>query len=139
MPFLKVLLLVCSLKAALVPAYQVKINDDGDAWELVHAYARRWQVEQSFRFSKSELAIESCRLWFWNNKMKLLQTVTLIYVFLLSLLDEQLHEKIKMLLRIGCHRTGKQCREASTPLYRFRLALSNLWNQFLSPSLQNSG
>lgn len=116
-----------------------KINDDGDAWKLVHAYARRWQVEQSFRFSKSELAMESCRLWFWKNKMKLLQTVTLVYAFLLSLLEEQLQEKIKMLLRNGCHRTGKRCREASTPLYRIRLALANLLNLFIYSSLENSG
>ena len=40
------------------------VAGDADAWKLVHAYARRWQVEQSFRFSKSELAMESCRLWF---------------------------------------------------------------------------
>ena len=116
-----------------------KINDDGDAWKLVHAYARRWQVEQSFRFSKSELAMESCRLWFCNNKMKLLQTVTLVYAFLLSLLVEQLQEEIKALLRTGCHRTGKRCRVASTPLYRIRLALANLLNLFIYSSLQNSG
>lgn len=42
-----------------------KVENDQQAWKLVHAYARRWQVEQSFRFSKSELAMESCRLWFW--------------------------------------------------------------------------
>ena len=46
-----------------------KINDDGDAWKLLHAYAIRWLVEpdvgaQSFRFSKSELAMESCRRCF---------------------------------------------------------------------------
>jgi hypothetical protein len=62
------------------------ISNDEDAWKMVHAYARRWQVEQSFRFNKSELAMESCRLWFWNNRMKLLQTVTFVYAFLLSLL-----------------------------------------------------
>jgi hypothetical protein len=116
-----------------------KIENDQGAWKLVHAYARRWQVEQTFRFSKSELAMESCRLWFWNNKMKLLQTVTLVYAFLLSLLEEQLQKKIKILLRKGCHRTGKRCREASTPLYRIRLALTNLWNLFLNSSFQNSG
>lgn len=115
------------------------INNDDDAWKIVHAYARRWQVEQSFRFSKSELAMESCRLWFWENRMKLLQTVTLVYAFLLSLLEKQLQEKIKLLLRTGCHRTGKRCREASTPLYRIRLALANLLNTFVYASLQNSG
>ena len=116
-----------------------KINDDGDAWKLVHAYARRWQVEQSFRFSKSELAMESCRLWFWENKMKLLQTVTLVYAFLLSLLEEQLQEKVKKLMRTGCHRTGKRCRDASTPLYRIRLALANLLNILFYSSLKDSG
>ena len=116
-----------------------KINDDGDAWKMVHAYARRWQVEQSFRFSKSELAMESCRLWFWENRMKLLQTVTLVYAFLLSLLEEQLQEKVKELLRTGCHRTGKRCRVASTPLYRIRLALANLLNILFYSSLRNSG
>ena len=115
------------------------VTKDKDAWKLVHAYARRWQIEQSFRFSKSELAMESCRLWFWDNKMKLLQTVTLVYAFLLSVLEEQLQEKIKILLRTGCHRTGKRCRETPTPLYRIRLALSNLWNMFIYASLHNSG
>lgn len=115
------------------------VGNDKDAWKLVHAYARRWQVEQSFRFTKSELAMESCRLWFWKNRMKLLQTVTLVYAFLLSLLEEHLQEKINMLLRTGCHRTGKRYRDASIPLYRIRLALTNLWNMFIYSPLQNSG
>jgi hypothetical protein len=116
-----------------------KVENDKHAWKLVHAYARRWQVEQSFRFSKSELAMESCRLWFWHNKMKLLQIVTLVYAFLLSLLQDQLQDKREKLLRYGCHRTGKRCREASTPLYRIRLALTNLLNLIMNPFLQNSG
>ena len=116
-----------------------KINDDQDAWKLVHAYARRWQIEQSFRFSKSELAMESCRLWFWENRMKLLQTVTLVYAFLLSLLEEQLKAKVEVLLRTGCHRTGKRYKDASVPLYRIRLALANLLNLYFFASLQNSG
>ena len=116
-----------------------KITCDADAWKMVHAYARRWQVEQSFRFSKSELAMESCRLWFWENKLKLLHIVTLVYAFLLSLLEKQLEQKVKELLRHGCHRTGKRCREASTPLYRIRLALSNLLNLLYFNLNQNSG
>ncbi|CAN5913938.1 hypothetical protein BH24BAC1_BH24BAC1_33260 [soil metagenome] len=116
------------------------MKSDQDAWRLVHAYARRWQIEQSFRFSKSELGMESCRLWFWENKMKLLQTVTLVCAFLLSLLDGQLKEKVKQLLRQGCHRTGKRYREASTPLYRVRLALANLLHEFVAYSrFENSG
>jgi len=33
-----------------------------DAWAVVFAYARRWQVERAYRFSKTELAMESPRL-----------------------------------------------------------------------------
>ena len=84
--------------------------------------------------------MESCRLWFWENKMKLLQTVTLVYAFLLSLLEEQLRDKRDQLLRLGCHRTGKRCRNTPTPLYRIRLALANLLNEFSSYlRLQSSG
>ena len=115
------------------------ITNDKEAWRMVHAYARRWQVEQSFRFTKSELGMESCRLWFWKNRMKLLQTVALVYAFLLSLLIEKLKPKIKLLLKTGCPRTGKRCREASTPLYRIRLALANLLNLLSHPAFQNSG
>ena len=32
-------------------------------WDVVFAYARRWQIEMSFRYGKSELAMESPRLW----------------------------------------------------------------------------
>jgi hypothetical protein len=55
-----------------------EVENDQQAWKLVHAYARRWQIEQSFRFTKSELGMESCRLWFWDNRMKLLQIVALV-------------------------------------------------------------
>ncbi len=33
-----------------------------DAWAVVLAYAKRWQIELSFRYGKSELAMESPRL-----------------------------------------------------------------------------
>jgi hypothetical protein len=116
-----------------------KVKDDKQAWKLVHAYARRWQIEQCFRFTKSELAMESCRLWFWENKMKLLQIVALVYAFLLTLLEKQLQEKIQSLLRTGCHRTGKRCKIAPTPLYRIRLALANLFNYLNLSLFQSSG
>ncbi len=116
-----------------------QVKNDKQAWQLVHAYARRWQIEQSFRFSKAELAMESCRLWFWDNKMKLLQIVALVYAFLLTLLDKSLKENIQKLLRQGCHRTGKRCRKTPAPLYRIRLALANLFNQLKQTSFQSSG
>ncbi len=116
-----------------------KVETDKQAWQLVQAYARRWQIEQSFRFTKSELAMESCRLWFWENKMKLLQMVALVYAFLLSLLAKELQPHIQTLLRAGCHRTGKRARKIPNPLYRIRLALANLWNKLNYQTLQNSG
>jgi Transposase DDE domain len=103
------------------------IETAADAWRVVLAYARRWQIEMAFRFGKSELAMESPRLWRWEGRLKLLLMVTLAYAFLLSLLDEQLAVLRKWLLRHFCHRTGKRGREAPTPLYRLRSALSRLW------------
>lgn len=95
------------------------------AWHFIRAYARRWQIEMAWRYSKSELAMESPRLWAWANRLKLLLMATLAYAFLLSLLT--LGELRLWLLRYWCHRTGKRCRDASTPLYRLRSALSSLW------------
>jgi hypothetical protein len=71
--------------------------------------------------------------------MKLLQIVALVYAFLLSLLEQNLKDYIQSLLRAGCHRTGKRCRIAPTPLYRIRLALANLFNQLNLPLIQSSG
>jgi len=110
-----------------------------DAWRIVFAYARRWQIEMSFRYGKSELAMESPRLWKWENRLKLLLMATLVYAFLLSLLDPS-HELLRQwLLRWWCHRNGKRNRDASVPLYRLRSAISRLWLDYRyrppSPSL----
>ena len=98
-----------------------------DAWKIVLAYARRWQIEMAFRYGKSELGMESPRLWKWERRLKLLLMVTLAYAFLLSLLNERLELLRQWLLRYFCHRTGAWGREAPTPLYRLRSALSRLW------------
>ena len=98
-----------------------------DAWTIVFAYARRWQVELAYRFSKTELAMESPRLWFWDNRLKLMLMVSLVYAFLLSLLVAGLDPLLAWLLRHWCHRTGKRHRDVSLPLYRLRSALSRLW------------
>jgi len=129
-------------KAGRQPWYLLtneKVETDKQAWQLVQAYARRWQIEQSFRFNKSELAMESCRLWFWENKMKLLQIVALVYAFLLTLLAKELQPHIQTLLRAGCHRTGKRARNTPNPLYRIRLALTNIWNKLNYYPLQTPG
>jgi hypothetical protein len=111
----------------------------GDAWRIVFAYARRWQVEMAYRFAKTELAMESPRLWSWHNRLKLLLMVTLVYAFLLSLLHPDLDGLRQWLLRFWCHRTGKRYREASIPLYRLRAALSRLWLAHPPPPLQIPG
>ncbi len=103
------------------------VSSPADAWRIVFAYARRWQVEMTYRYAKSELAMQSPRLWRWENRLKLLLMATLVYAFLLSLLDSTLEPLRMWLLRHWCHRTGKRNREASIPLYRLRSALSRLW------------
>jgi hypothetical protein len=103
-----------------------------DAWAVVMAYARRWQIEWTWRYSKSELAMESPRLWTWERREKLLLMVTLVYSFLLSLLEAALEVLRAWLLRHWCHRTGKRSREVAAPLYRLRSALSRLWQAYLS-------
>ncbi|NTV99832.1 MAG: transposase [Oscillochloris sp.] len=57
-----------------------------DAWRVVLAYGRRWQIEQTWRYTKSELAFESPRVWTWERREKLLLMATLVYAFLLSAL-----------------------------------------------------
>jgi len=119
------------------------VENATDAWRVVFAYARRWQIEQCFRYNKSELGMESPRLWTWERRYKLLLIVTLCYVFLLSLLDPLLEWLKTELLHLGCHRTGKRSRETPAPLYRLRSALSYLLTVCpqlpAGPSLQSSG
>lgn len=118
------------------------IETEEDAWRVVFAYARRWQIEQCFRFNKSELAAESPRLWTWERREKLLLLVTVVYAFLLSLLQVTLAVLREWLLRHYCHRTGKRSRETPAPLYRLRTALGRLWCAFPDPPFlygQNPG
>jgi Transposase DDE domain len=113
------------------------------AWQIVYAYARRWQIEWAWRYGKSELALESPRVWSWERRQKFLLLATLAYAFLLSLLRDDQRSVRQWLLRYWCHRTGKRSRAAAAPLYRLRSALSRLWLAYLAlPSLailQNSG
>lgn len=111
-------------------------------WKIVFAYARRWQIEMAWRFGKTELAMQSPRLWSWDNRLKLLLIVSLAYAFLLSLLDPLLKTLTDFLLQRFCPRTGRRSRDSPTPLYRVRTALSYLWLCTSSPFLalhQNSG
>ena len=106
------------------------IKKEEQAWEIVFAYRRRWQIELSFRYGKCELGMESPRLWSFENRLKLLGIVTLVYAFLLHLLNSDYHHLISLILQLKCHRTGKRCREATAPLYRLRWAISRLWDDY---------
>ena len=106
------------------------IASEEAAWQVVLAYARRWQVETSFRYGKSELRMESPRLQQWEPRRKLLLVVTLVYAFLLSLLKQE-HDLLRQcLLERWCHRTGRRARKTRAPLYRLRWALSHLWQRY---------
>lgn len=115
------------------------ISNAHQAWQIVFAYARRWQIEMSLRFTKTEMAFESPRLFKWESRLKFLLIATLAYAFLLSLL--QTLQPTLALISKYCHRTGKWSREISAPLYRLRLAISHLWLAFRPHSLPklNSG
>jgi hypothetical protein len=101
-----------------------------DAWGIMFAYARRWQIELTWKENKSELAFQSPRLWDWEPREKLLLLATLVYAFLLTLLAPCYELLRRWLLRRYCHRTGWHCRQAHAPFARLRLALSRLWQTF---------
>lgn len=111
------------------------IESAKQAWEIVFSYMHRWEIEQTFRFGKSELAMQSPRLWFWDNRLKLLAIVSLVYDFLLQLLRGW-KSWTQLFFRNWCHRTGERYRSASIPLYRLRLAIH--WCLFFLMA-QNSG
>jgi hypothetical protein len=109
------------------------VETSEQAWQIIFAYARRWQIEMSLRFTKSELAFESPRLQSWESRLKFLLIASLAYAFLLSLLTDT--DFLFQFISRYCHRTGKWSRTFSTPLYRLRLALSYLWLTFRPHSL----
>jgi hypothetical protein len=110
-----------------------RIRSAQDAWSIIFAYARRWQVEMSIRFTKSEMAFECPRLHKWEARLKFLLIASLAYAFLLSLLAFPC--PLLRLFDLACHRTGKWSRDISAPLYRLRLALSRLWLAYRPTSL----
>ncbi len=111
------------------------ITTPDDAWRMILAYNRRWQIEMAIRFDKSELAMESPRLHDWQARWKLLLLAALAHAFLLALLKPAFEDFRQWLLSTWCHRTGQRSRTTATPLYRLRLALSNLWLAFRPHSL----
>ena len=117
------------------------LTTTNDLWRIVFAYARRWQIEMALRFEKCELALESPRVRAAETRSKVLGLVTLVYAFLLSLLQPLFAALCEWLLRAWCPRTGKWRHRVVTPLYRLRAALARLWLTHPPPLLQrlNSG
>jgi hypothetical protein len=114
------------------------IETEEQAWSVVFAYMRRWQIELSWKYEKSEFAFQSPRVYEGDAREKLLLLATLAYAFLLTLLKEGAALLRLWLLRYYAHRTGSQCRTAKLPLSRLRCALSRLW-QDLPPNFASLG
>jgi hypothetical protein len=112
----------------------VPLETKQQCWRVVQAYVARWQIEQSIRFDKFELGIESIRVRSWQARKKLLMLAALAYAYLLALLGDCQSTLVAAILRF-CHRTGRQAKDAWRSLYRLRAALALLWNQH-TPSLQ---
>jgi hypothetical protein len=104
------------------------VETEEQAWEIFFSYKRRWQIETSFRYAKCELAMESPRVWFYEDRLKLFAIVLVVYAFLLHVLGENHADLLQTILRLKCHRTGKRSQQALVPLYRLRWAISRLWN-----------
>lgn len=100
----------------------IPVENKATAWEIFFSYIHRWEVEQGFRVCKSELAIQSPRLWWWENRLKLLAIVALVYDFMLQLIRGW-NAWIPLFLKQWCHRTGNRYRNASIPIYRVRIAI----------------
>ena len=109
------------------------MQTEADAWKVVLAYARRWQIELTWKSCKSELAMQSPRVWDWESRLKLLGLATLAYAFLLHLLSTPFKLVRRWLLRYGGHRSGRRLRATRVPLARLRLALSRLWLAYPPP------
>jgi hypothetical protein len=103
------------------------VENEAQAWLVVLAYARRWQIELAWKTCKRELGMQSPRVWDWESRLKLLGLATLAYAFLLSLLTEPFTLLRRWLFRYAAHRTGRRLRATRVPLARLRLAVSRLW------------
>ena len=106
------------------------IQTEEQAWQVVFVYVRRWHIELSWKYEKSELAFQSPRVYEGEAREKLLLLATLAYAFLLTLLNEGTALLRLWLRHYFAHRTGCHCRAAKLPLTRLRCALSRLWQDW---------
>lgn len=103
------------------------------AWRIILIYARRWQIEMTLRYDKSELAFESLRVFSLEVRLRLFQIIALVHAFLLLFLSADFDLLRDYLLKVWCHRTGKRSQDVLAPLYRLRFALAFFWSRFPPP------
>jgi len=103
------------------------VETAADAWKVVLAYARRWRIEMAFRNLKSDLAIQSLRVYEWEGRLKLLGMLALASAFLMDLMREEERTARDWLIDYACHRSGEHLRQVELPFTRLRLALAKLW------------
>ena len=127
------LTLVVGRRKELEPIYLLT-NEEGktaeEAWKVVFAYMRRWRIKMAFRHLKSDMGIQSLRVYGWQERLKLLGLLTLAYGFLMTLMAESMGTARDWLLDVACHRRGQRLRLVEVPLSRGRMALSKLWLAF---------
>src|SRR5437660_4449062 len=92
------------------------VETSEQAWDIVFSYVSRWKIEESFRFQKCELLIESLRLQGWPARRKMLLLVTLAYGSLLAMLSPPLR-------RACCHLLQQWCQRADWRLWRVKAPL----------------
>ena len=109
------------------------IDTNGMAWMVLRSYMKRWDVEQVFRFGKSAMAMESPRLWFWENRLKLLMLVTFVMAFILELLAIN-RTFARKIIDKWVPRTGNRQKKTFLPIYRLRLAIAWLISFKLFPT-----
>lgn len=105
------------------------------AFKIILIYARRWQIEMSLRFDKTELGFESIRAFSWEVRQRLFLILTLVHAFLLCFLAPDFAALTDYLLNTWCHRNGERSHLVQAPLYRLRSALAFLWLRFPPPLL----
>jgi hypothetical protein len=105
------------------------------AFKIILIYARRWQIEMSLRFDKTELGFESLRAFSWEVRQRLFLIMTLVHAFFLRFLAPDFAALRDYLLNVWCHRNGERSRLVQAPLYRLRFALAFFWLRFPPPLL----
>src|SRR2546423_6375721 len=85
------------------------------AWEMVFSSVSRWKIEESFRFQKCELLIESLRLRTWQAQRKRLLLGTPAYGSRLAMLSPPLWRGRCPLMVYWCQRADWRLWRGSTP------------------------